>query len=154
MTRIVTIRWSPEVEFRTLEKAPANQRNGIYMILEQGFRRQRPAQYRGKARELIYIGIVKSAFRTMYKRLQEHRKTWLDEVTHGQIFVKFGTLETSLPITGQLIEDAESALVFEHQPSENWMKKEGYTIARDLIVHNRNHGGYLKATIDTRDHTG
>jgi len=154
MTRVFTIHWSPEVEFHALEKAPVNEGNGIYMILEQGFRQQRPEQYRGKAKELIYIGIVKSEFRSMFKRIQEHRAKWLNEIARDQIFVRFGRLESALKITPQLIEDAESALVFEHQPSENWMKKEGYTIARDLVVHNRHHGGYLKNTIRTSDHTG
>jgi hypothetical protein len=124
------------------------------MFLETGFKKQRSTQYRGKDKEVIYIGIVKSNGRDFRRRMDEHRAQWLHEITRGQIFAKFGVLYAPFRITDQLIEDAESLLVFDNQPSENEKKKSSYTIGKDLVVKNINHQYLLHATIDSRNHTG
>ena len=103
---------------------------------------------------MIYIGIVKSDARNFFERMQEHRKDWLYDIGRNQIYVRFGIVEAYFEINDQLIEDAESALVFEHQPSENVSKKKSYTISQDLVVKNINHNGYVKPTIHTVKHTG
>lgn len=155
MVREVEIRWTKEYEFNQLKKREhfLSTHFGLYMFLEAGFRKQRPKQYRGKDKELIYIGIVKSNARDFRVRMDEHRSEWLSNISRGQIFVKFGILYATFNITDELIEDVESALVFDNQPSENEKKKKSYTIAQDLIVKNINHQYLLHATVDTRAHT-
>lgn len=155
MVREVDIRWSKEIEFHEINKNMKLVHDyGLYMILETGFKTERPKQYGNSLKELIYIGIIKSSDRNFLIRMQEHRRKWLHNISEGQIFVKFGILYSNENVSEQLIEDAESALVFEHRPSENTSKMSSYTIAKDLIVKNINHGDYVKPTIKTVDHTG
>ena len=152
---ILEIRWSKEIEFTEInEDTKIAMHYGLYLILETGFKSSRRKQYGDKDKELIYIGIVKSNLRDFFTRMQEHRKEWLHGIAKGQIFFKFGILYSLTEITDQMIEDAESALVFQHQPSENTSKVKSYTITKDIIVKNINHGGYLKPTVRTKEHTG
>ena len=144
MAREADIRWSKQFEFsKLLMKAPpvATDHYGLYMILE--------TLGRGHRKQPIYIGIVKSERRDLYKRTQEHRKDWLHSVAKGQIFVKFGVVYTHDKIDGQLIEDIESALVFGAQPRENTAKMRSYSLYHDVKVRNINHEGFLKPTYDT-----
>ena len=53
----------------------------------------------------------------------------------------------------QLIEDAESVIVFEKQPYENTMKINSYRIAEDIIVHNKgNDIAPLEPVMRSKDH--
>ena len=114
MARTVEIRWTKEYEFHELHtrKHFLSNHFGLYMFLETGFKKHRPRQYRGKDKEVIYIGIVKSDGRDFRRRMDEHRAKWLNEIARGQIFVKFGVLYAPFNITEQLIEDAESLLIY------------------------------------------
>lgn len=140
---------------------------GIYMMLERpGFEPRRDAaisQWRGdmglnastRAGNLIYVGIVKSAKRDFVMRMHEHEKKWLWQYRHkGNLLLKFGRVEyrvadTELP---QLIEDAESVIVFEMQPYENTTKIASYSIADTIVVHNSGSHGPLPKVMRSSKH--
>ena len=114
---------------------------GLYMFFEaQGVEPDRDDAIRAWRREnalkpfarrnLVYIGIVKSDRRDFIMRMKDHESDWLHQYRAKQLYVKFGVAqytckEAELP---QLIEDAESMLIFEMQPHENTAKKYSYTM--------------------------
>jgi hypothetical protein len=146
MAREVDIRWSDKIDFVDRHRKTKNINHyGLYMFIERGYDR---------VDRLIYIGIVKSDARDFHLRMNEHARDWLHSISKGDVFVKFGILHSHEPITEQLIEDAESALVFDAEPPENSQKMKSYTIEDELIVRNFNHEGFVKRTINTRKHPG
>ena len=136
---------------------------GIYMFLEdtsfEPSRRSAIETWR-KSRDLattgalkpIYIGIVKSDQRDFVQRMREHHEKWVYQYRDkGHIFVKFATTyywckDEELP---QLIEDAESVLVFEMQPYENTSKISSYSISEPITVKNKGHHTPLPKSISS-----
>ena len=143
MARVVEVRWTWQYEFTALATHGLDRHGdltyALYMFIET----------LGGPKDVIYIGIVKSQYRDLFMRMNEHRKAWLNSVAKGQIFVKFGVIYTSEVADGQLLEDVESALVFGRQPRENTAKKQSYRLYEDVIVRNVNHEGFLKASYNT-----
>ncbi|GEM_PF-5243557 len=139
---------------------------GIYMFLEdtsfepgrrsaiEGWRTSRGLATTG-ALKPIYIGIVKSDQRDFVERMREHHKKWIHQYhDKGQLFVKFATTyywckEEELP---QLIEDAESVLVFELKPYENTAKINSYRLAEHVLVSNTGHHAPLPKSIRSNRH--
>lgn len=139
---------------------------GIYMFLEdtsfeparrsaiEGWRKSHGLTTTG-ALKPIYIGIVKSDQRDFVERMREHHKKWIYQYRDkGQLFVKFATTyywcrEEELP---QLIEDAESVLVFEMQPYENTAKISSYSLSEDIKVSNSGHHAPLPKSITSKKH--
>ena len=107
------------------------------------------------APNLIYVGIVKSDQRDFIMRMREHEKKWLWQYTRkGHLRLKFGRVQytvsdAELP---QLIEDAESVIVFGMQPYENTAKISSYRIAEDIVVHNAGAHAPLKKTMRSTEH--
>ena len=145
MTRKIDIVWTPQYDFYELRKRSMvpmqDETYLLYMFLEN------PG--RGYKKELIYIGIVKSMYRDLFMRMNEHRKAWLSKISKGDIFVKFGTVYTNDKADGRLLEDVESALVFGEQPRENTSKMMSYTLYEDVIVCNDKAEGFLKRKYST-----
>ena len=145
MTRKVDIYWSKQYDFykmRERQMVPLHDETYLlYMFIEN------PGQ--GYKKELIYIGIVKSDYRDLFMRMNEHRKSWLSKISKGDIFVKFGTVYTNDKADKQLLEDVESALVFGAQPRENISKMKSYTLYEDVIVRNRNSEGFVDLKYST-----
>lgn len=141
---------------------------GLYMMLEsrgvEAGRDTAIATWRGAhglnvggtgTPNLIYVGIVKSDQRDFIMRMREHEKKWLWQYTRkGHLWLKFGRVQymvadRDLP---QLIEDAESVIVFEMQPYENTTKISSYRIAEDIVVHNSGAYAPLKPELKSADH--
>lgn len=139
---------------------------GIYMFLEdtsfeparrsaiEGWRKSHGLTTTG-ALKPIYIGIVKSDQRGFVERMREHHKKWIYQYHEkGQLFVKFATTyywckDEELP---QLIEDAESVLVFEMQPYENTSKIGSYSISEHILVKNTGHHAPLPKSLSSKKH--
>lgn len=150
MTRKALLEWERAAEFiHFLEVMPnlAAENFGIYMIVEEW----------KEKRSLIYIGLVKSERRTIFKRLNEHRNDWLWQVAKGQIYVKVSvpkSLSRGVRVDRQFIEDVESTLIFGAQPTQNDKKKKGYTLFEDMVVENRHQGVYLEPSYSTAMQSG
>lgn len=144
MARKATVKWSRAIDLDQVVtgKFAAAEDYGIYMMVED--------IGDGRGKQLIYVGIVKSSDRrTFFKRMQEHRKDWLHSIAKGQIWIKFGIIETYDKLDDQLIEDVESAIVFGAQPRENTAKKSSYRLWNDVEVTNEGQGPYLAKQYST-----
>ncbi|WP_145962898.1 hypothetical protein [Mangrovicoccus ximenensis] len=143
----VTVEWEKAVPFDTSKRAHLytmrDATYALYMLLER--------EAGSSSAELMYIGIVKSAYRDLYQRMTEHQKDWIGRLmaSGSAVTVKFGHLWTTGEATSRLLEDVESALVFGRNPPENTAKMKSYTLYEDVIVTNRGAGKYLARTYDT-----
>jgi hypothetical protein len=140
---VVHIEWTyPKIWESVLDSIEASEL-GVYQI------------YRtfGSRDTLLYIGLVKSNRRDFYTRMNEHRKEWLFE-KRGAIYLSFGHVRgfRGLPLTPELIEEVEGALIFAIQPPENTMKKSSYSRREDLIVKSFGYRGDAPQEIDTTEH--
>ena len=143
MARVVHVTWSyPKVWASALKALEATE-NGVYQIYRSF----------GSANSLLYIGLVKADSRDFCTRMHEHRRDWLYE-KRGEIYLRFGHIRVfkGMALTDDLIEEVESALIFEAQPPENTQKKSSYSIRQDLIVKNFGYRGALPEEIDTTEH--
>lgn len=143
MPRLVHVEWSyPKIWASALDSNDANDL-GVYQIYRNF----------GGADSLLYIGLVKSDRRDFYTRMNEHRKEWLYE-KRGAIYLSFGHVRgfRGLPLTEQLIEEVEGAIIYATQPIENTMKKRSYSRREDLIVKSSGYRGDVPKQIDTTDH--
>jgi hypothetical protein len=143
MSRVVHIDWSyPKAWGSALSSLEASGL-GIYQI------------YRtfGWCDKLLYIGIVKSDRRDFYVRMNEHQKDWLHE-KRGELYLSFGTVRgfRGCPLTPQLLEEVEGAIIFTIEPPENTMKKSSYTLRDDLIVKSFGYRCDVPKQIDTSEH--
>lgn len=59
----------------------------------------------------LYIGKSENATKS---RLRSHRRDWTYHYTHSKILVRIGTITYPKLISDDMINDAESALIFEH----------------------------------------
>jgi len=157
---------STSFQVKAALKATYSSLFGIYMFLEDtSFEPGRRAAIESwrKSHDLattgalkpIYIGIVKSDQRDYVERMREHHKKWIYQYHNkGQLFVKFATTyywckNEELP---QLIEDAESVLIFEKKPYENTAKTSSYSIAEDILIINTGHHEPLPKSISSKRH--
>ncbi|MBH0238531.1 hypothetical protein [Methylobrevis albus] len=131
----IVINWTDEFDFDGLKKDRYSTERGVYQIIERGFGRQK----------LIYIGLVKGVTRSFYMRMNEHRKDWINGYYYYRYYVKFGIISRldRRSVTDELIEDAESVLIFEHQPPQNTSKIRICRLAADLSIVNENRGPFL-----------
>ncbi|MCJ8326247.1 MAG: hypothetical protein MJK08_04010 [Campylobacterales bacterium] len=138
----IKIEWTYPVNYHNALAHRLSSEIGLYQI----------SRLFGENETLLYIGIVKSFNRTFKKRLIEHQY-WLNEY-RGTIKVRFGTIQgkQGLTITPQLIEDAESVLIYELNPLENTQKTSGYFINKDLEVENIGYRGFLPKTVSSFTH--
>lgn len=136
----VTIEWSfPIVYSHAYEKEKCSE-HGIYYI----------SRVFGGHETLIYIGKTVDCF---FNRLKSHDDTWLKTV-RGQKYIRFGSILTPKTYDNNLLEDIESAIIYEMQPHNNYMKTCGYTYRSFYFVNISNVGyrGVLPQMIDGKKH--
>lgn len=136
----VTIEWSyPIVYSHAYEKDKCTE-NGIYYI----------SRVFGGHETLIYIGKTVDCFSN---RLKSHEESWLNTV-RGEKYIRFGSIITPKTYDNDLIEDIESAIIYEMQPQNNYMKTCSYTYRSGYFVNINNTGyrGVLPQIIDGKDH--
>ncbi|MGE4511701.1 MAG: hypothetical protein AB7D43_11435 [Sulfurimonadaceae bacterium] len=138
----IKIEWTYPVEYNNALKHDLSSEIGLYQI----------SRLFGENETLLYLGIVKSSNRTFKTRLAEH-DYWLKEYK-GTIKVRFGTIQRKqgLKINSQLIEDAESVLIYELKPIENTQKTCSYFINKELEVENIGYRGFLPKIVSSCRH--
>lgn len=141
---IVTVQWDKP---KTIEESIddcLSIKSGVYCI----------SRVFGNNETLLYIG-KSSGGSGCRGRLKRHYEEWTG-LYRGNILVRLGTItkETLHNIPpDEIIEDVESALIFETSPPENKSKVLGYSRYNYLIIKNR--GSYnkmFKSSINTLNH--
>lgn len=97
---------------------------------------------------LLYIGKTDRQFRGL---LKSHKKAWMSKY-RGEKIVRFGTISKPTVVTSEIINDAESALIFDIEPKHNRSKKKSYQYIEEYIILNQGYRGKLPKKINIRDH--
>ena len=98
---------------------------------------------------LLYIGITFQ--QNFIHRIIQHDKQWLHKY-RGEKYIRFGEFTKPQNITRDIIEDAESCLIYELDPKHNTCKKYCYTFSNEYIITNRGYRGVIPKEISTRAH--
>lgn len=95
---------------------------------------------------LLYIGKTSYSFKS---RISAHEKQWLYEL-RGQVYIRFGKIQSPTQINDALLEDVESALIYGVQPPYNEKKRNCYTNRTDyyVYIHNKGFRGDLPQIIN------
>ena len=70
----------------------------------------------------------------------------------GEKYIRFGEFPLGKSITKEMIEDVESCIIFEMQPTHNIYKKSSYTYNNKYQVSNRGYRGLMPREINTNNH--
>lgn len=97
----------------------------------------------------MYIGLTYQ--KNFKSRLKKHLKNWLSDY-RGEKYIRFGEFIKPKYITNDLIEDAESCLIFEMEPLHNKCKKVSYKFSHEYKIVNNGYRGVLPKEISMRDH--
>lgn len=103
----------------------------------------------GNNETLLYIGLTFN--QKFVHRIAKHYENWLHKY-RGTIYIRFGEFTKPQYITKDLIEDAESCLIFELSPKHNICKKASYTFTNEYIISNTGFRGVIPKQISTREH--
>ena len=100
----------------------------------------------------LYIG---EATRTMKERLVQHRKEWLSN-RYGEKYVRHGTIIYPYRVDPEIIDHAESALIFEHSNIlvDNTDKTKTYSYSELYQIQNIGNVGQLKGVVRMHNHPG
>lgn len=105
----------------------------------------------------LYIGKSDSSTK---RRLRSHRKEWTHLYSHSAIMVRIGTITYPKIINNDMINDAESALIFEHgcgiygtkELVENTDKISSYSYNDLYRIKNYGNRFHLKPIVDMSCH--
>lgn len=138
----IEIKWTYPKTFDSAWESDESYGRGIYQI----------TRFFGGSESLLYIGLVKAEDRNFYQRLSEHWQ-WLLSV-RGTVKIRFGKIvgRQGFTLTEAILETAEGALIWEHQPKGNKSKKNTYSIHHHLVITNSGNRGKLNKVVDTREH--
>ncbi len=131
--RHTIITWSKPVELDRILYSEKAQGYGLYCITDGV----------DKNSEIYYIG---RATRTFNERLLEHRKKLLNGLD-GTFYVRIGEFIQPEEPKNSIINDTESALIYEHNTILNVSQTKGYTYWNRLRILNRGFRGPLKKEI-------
>lgn len=98
----------------------------------------------------LYIG---KATRTIKERLVQHRKEWLSN-RYGEKYVRIGRIIYPHHVDPQIIDHAESALIFEHGNIliDNTDKIKTYSYSELYQIQNIGNIGHLKDIVRMHNH--
>ena len=98
----------------------------------------------------LYIG---KASRTIRERLEDHKKHWL-HLYRGQILVRLGHIVYPTVFDAELLDHAESALIFEHGDilTDNTSKRNSYSYSELYRIENTGNIGELKRSFRMQNH--
>lgn len=141
-TRQIDIKWTYPKEMHSAYNSDDAYGQGIYQI----------SRIWGGIEKLLYIGLVKSAYRDFYIRLDEHWP-WLKS-EKGKILLRFGHIlgKQGQSIDEGVYETIEGALIFQLQPLRNTMKLNSYTVHYDMFICSSGYRGFVPKTLNTNDH--
>ena len=138
--KIIRIRWSEPIQVDEAIELEDSLHPGLYYITRV---------LHGKETSL-YIG---KATRTIRERLINHRKEWLSN-RYGDKNVRIGRIIYPCNIDSEIIDHAESALIFEHGDIliDNTAKIKTYSYSELYQVQNIGNLGELKEIIRMHSH--
>lgn len=138
--KTIIIKWSYPREFENAKETELSYEGyGVYCISRKF----------GGNETILYIGKTDRQFRD---RLKNHKKAWMSKY-RGEKIVRFGTITKPSTVTSEIINDAESALIFDIEPKHNRSKKKSYQYIEEYIILNKGYRGLLPKVIDIRNHT-
>lgn len=136
-SRIVKIEWSYPRTYDNIFYSPQINDIGIYCL----------SRKYGENETLLYIGKTNHSF---YSRLSSHQ-FWFEQYK-GKLIVRLGIITQPSKYDNELIEDIESAIIYEIKPLENTDKINGYTCWNVCEIENSGYRGLLPRIIDMRNH--
>ena len=139
--KIIRIRWSSPIPVDEAIQSDESLEPGLYYIT-------RPW---GSKDTSLYIG---KASRTIRERLIDHKKHWLHRYQRGQLLVRMGKIVYPTAVDEEIIDHAESALIFEHGDMlvENTDKRFSYSYSDLYQVQNIGDIGELKPIVRMKNH--
>ena len=103
----------------------------------------------GGKETLLYVGLT---FHQNFKhRINQHRKNWIKQF-RGEKYVRFGEFVKPSNITKAIIEDAESGIIHQIQPTKNICKKRSYTYTEQYKISNTGFRGIIPKEISMSCH--
>lgn len=138
--KIIRIYWADPLPVDDAIESDESLCSGVYYITRV-FNGHETSRYIGKASN------------TIRERLKEHRKEWLHRV-RGQILVRMGTITYPKDADADIIDHAESALIYEHKDIlvDNTDKRNSYSYSELYQVQNTGNIGELKDKIRMHEH--
>lgn len=137
----IIVKWTYPREFENAKETILSYEGfGIYCISRKF----------GRNETILYIGKTDRQFRD---RLKNHRKVWMSNY-RGEKVVRFGTIVKPITVTSEIINDVESAIIYDIEPKHNKSKKKSYHYFEEYIILNQGYRGQLPKIIDIRNHIG
>ena len=138
--KIIRILWSEPAPLDLAMSMIGSQQPGLYYI----------TRLWGSNETSLYIG---KASRTIRERLEDHKKHWL-HLYRGQILVRLGHIVYPTSFNEELLDHAESALIFEHADLliENTDKRKSYSYSELYQIQNTGNIGELKPSFRMHNH--
>ena len=138
--KIIRILWSEPAPLDLAMSMIGSQQPGLYYI----------TRLWGSHETSLYIG---KASRTIRERLEDHKKHWL-HLYSGQILVRLGHIVYPTVFDAELLDHAESALIFEHGDilTDNTSKRNSYSYSELYRIENTGNIGELKRSFRMQNH--
>jgi hypothetical protein len=138
-TKKIVIKWTyPKIFDAAIFSDICCEGIGVYSISRQF----------GNNNTLLYIG---KTYRKFRHRLMEHEKNWLNYY-RGDKYVRFGIIISPRNLTSELVNDIESAIIYEQKPIANASKIKGYCYNDICCIENTGYRGTLPKKIDMNNH--
>lgn len=97
----------------------------------------------GNVETLLYIGRTDVNF---LSRIKSHQNNWINEY-RGQIYVRLGGIVFPKIYDDEMLDNAESSLIYETKPPHNIYKKNSYTYNKEYEIYNLGYRGILNPII-------
>lgn len=138
----IRIHWSAPILLEEAMHSPLVLQSGLYYI----------TRIFGSHETSLYLG---KATRTIKERLAAHNRDWLP-LYRGKIYVRIGQIVYPREIDEELIDHAESALIFEHGDifTDNTDKRFSYSYSDLYVVENTGDYFELHPIVDMYEHPG
>lgn len=137
--KTIIVKWSYPREFENAKETELSYEGyGIYCISRKF----------GGNETILYIGKTDTQFRD---RLKSHSTIWLNNYK-GEKIVRFGTITQPITVTSEIINDTESAIIYDIKPKHNISKIKSYGYFEEYIILNKGYRGKLPKIIDIRNH--
>lgn len=138
--KVIRILWLDPVDVESAIQRESALNPGLYYI----------TRIWGDHETSLYIG---KASRTIRERLIDHQKHWLP-LYRGKLMVRIGLIQYPLNPDADIIDHAESALIFEHGDilTDNTDKRKTYSYSELYQIQNIGNIGMLKEKIRMHEH--
>lgn len=138
--KIIRIVWSDPLLIEDAISSPLSLQAGLYYI----------TRLFGAKETSLYIG---KATKTIRQRLKSHNENWVHDY-RGKIFVRLGKIIHPKNVDAELIDHAESALIFEHGDilTDNTDKRFTYSYTDLYRIENIGNCFELKEKVRMHEH--